>query len=218
MQDKAVFRAVIKTIIIFIVLLIAIFGYLASSFGWFAKNTDVGAEGITVAVDGISVEIVQVSSVGGIVDDTLAVDFENLTPGAKVSVDITINCYKKVPSLKLFISAPAGCEIPIQSEGKNYYFGSEILISSVYYNNSPLTIDAVGKSLLSTSPGAVWGTTDIIVPQDIELYTFSPMEIGTHIFTIEFTFYNASYNQNVLKNFGVNEGGLCYREFKFVEN
>jgi hypothetical protein len=218
MQDKAVFRAVIKTIIIFIVLLIAIFGYFATSFGWFAKNTDVGVEGITVAVDGISVEIVQVSSVGGVVDDTLAVDFENLTPGEKVSVDITINCYKKVPSLKLFISAPAGCEIPIQSEGKNYYFGSEILISSVYYNNSPLTIDAVGKSLLSTSPGAVWGTTDIIVPQDIELYTFSPMEIGTHIFTIEFTFYNASYNQNVLKNFGVNEGGLCYREFKFVEN
>ena len=218
MQDKAVFRAVLKTIIIFIVLLIAIFGYLASSFGWFAKNTNVNAEGITVAVDGISVEIVQVSSVGGIVDDTLAVDFENLTPGEKVSVDITINCYKKVPSLKLFISAPAGCEIPIQSEGKNYYFGSEILISSVYYNNSLLTIDAVGKSLLSTSPGAVWGTTDIIVPQDIELYVFSPMEIGTHIFTIEFTFYNASYNQNVLKNFGVNESGLCYREFKFVEN
>jgi hypothetical protein len=218
MQDKAVFRAVIKTIIIFIVLLIAIFGYFATSFGWFAKNTDVGVEGITVAVDGISVEIVQVSSVGGVVDDTLAVDFENLTPGEKVSVDITINCYKKVPSLKLFISAPAGCEIPIQSEGKNYYFGSEILISSVYYNNSPLTIDAVGKSLLSTYPGAVWGTTDIIVPQDIELYTFSPMEIGTHIFTIEFTFYNASYNQNVLKNFGVNEGGVCYREFKFVGN
>ncbi len=218
MQDKAVFRAVIKTIIIFIVLLMAIFGYLASSFGWFAKNTDVDAEGITVAVDGISVEIVQVSSVGGVVDDTLAVDFENLTPGAKVSVNITINCYKKVPSLKLFISAPAGCEIPIQSEGKNYYFGSEILISSVYYNNSPLTIDAIGKSLLSTSPGAVWGTTENIVPQDIELYTFSPIEIGTHIFTIEFTFYNAFYNQNVLKNFGVNEGGLCYREFKFVKN
>ena len=218
MQDKAVFRAVIKTIIIFILLLIAIFGYLASSFGWFAKNTDVGAEGITVAVDGISVEIVQVSGVGGVVDDTLAVDFENLTPGEEVSVDITINCYKKVPYLKLFISAPSGCEIPIQSEGKNYYFGSEILISSVYYNNSPLTIDAVEKSLLSTYPGAVWETTDIIVPQDIELYTFSPMEIGTHIFTIEFTFYNASYNQNVLKNFGVNEGGLCYREFKFVEN
>lgn len=218
MQDKAVFRAVLKTTIAFIVLLIAIFGYLASSFGWFAKNTDVGAEGITVAVDGISVEIVQVSSVGGIVDDTLAVDFENLTPGSKVSVDITINCNKTLPSLKLFISAPAGCEIPIRSEGKNYYFGSEILISSVYYNNSPLTIDAVGKSLLSTSPGAVWGTTENIVPQDIELYTFSPMEIGAHVFTIEFTFYNASYNQNVLKNFGVNESGLCYREFKFVEN
>ena len=105
MQDNAVFRAVLKTIIAFILLLIAIFGYLASSFGWFAKNTDVGAEGITVAVDGISVEIVQVSSVGGIVDDTLAVDFENLTPGAKVSVDITINCNKTLPSLKLFISA-----------------------------------------------------------------------------------------------------------------
>ena len=218
MQDKAVLRAVLKTIIAFIVLLIAIFGYLATSFGWFAKNTDVSAKGITVAIDGIRVEIVQVSSVGGIVDDTLAVDFENLTPGAKVSVDITIKCNKTLPSLKLFISAPTGCEIPIQSEGKNYYFGSEILISSVYYNNSPLTIDAVGKSLLSTNPGAVWGTTENIVPQDIELYTFSPMEIGTHVFTIEFTFYNASYNQNVLKNFGVNGSGLCYREFGFVEN
>jgi hypothetical protein len=219
MRNKVVVNAIIKTAVMFTVLCALIFGYFATSFGWFAKNESVNGSGISVSVEGIGVEITQISSAGGVVDnDSLSVAFSNLCPGDTVTVSVEITCYKELESLSVSLCAPQGCETPVQSEGKNYYFGSEILISSVYYNNSPLTIDAVGKSLLSTSPGAVWGTTDIIVPQDIELYTFSPMEIGTHIFTIEFTFYNASYNQNVLKNFGVNEGGLCYREFKFVEN
>lgn len=215
MKDKAIFRAVIRTVVIFIVLLIAIFGYFSTSLGWFAKNDKTNLNGANLGVEGINVEITQISSVEGVVDDQMNVTFGNLSPGDTVSINVEISCYKEIPSLTVVISAPTGCEVPISSQGKNYYFGSEILISSITYNNQPLAIDAVGKSLLSTNPGEIWGTTENIVPLDIEIKTITPLKVGVHVFTIQFTFYNAPYNQNILKNFGLDAQSVCYREFQF---
>lgn len=213
MRNKVVVNAIIKTAVMFTVLCTLIFGYFATSFGWFAKNESVKGSGISVSVEGISVEITQISSAGGVVDnDSLLVAFSNLCPGDTVTVSVEITCYKELESLSVSLCAPQGCETPVQSEGKNYYFGSQIIMSSVLYNGEALGIDAVGKSLMSNEPENGWGVTGELVPTDIAIRSVAPLTVGKHYFDFQFTFYNAPYNQNVLKNFGQDESQVCYRE------
>jgi hypothetical protein len=213
MKTNALTGAIIKTALTFIVLVVLIVGYLSSSFGWFAKNDSVKGSGISVSVEGISVEITQISSAGGVVDnDSLSVAFSNLCPGDTVTVSVEITCYKELESLSVSLCAPQGCETPVQSEGKNYYFGSQIIMSSVLYNGEALGIDAVGKSLMSNEPENGWGVTGELVPTDIAIHSVAPLTVGKHYFDFQFTFYNAPYNQNVLKNFGQDESQVCYRE------
>lgn len=215
MRNKVVISALIKTATTFIVLVALVFGYFANSLGWFAKNDKVDSNGISVSVEGILVEITQINSVGGVVDnDSLTVAFSDLCPGDTVTVSLEITCYKKVDSFSVSLCAPQGCEIPVQSEGKNYYFGSQIILSSVLYNGDSLGIDAVGKSLMSQLPEDGWGVSEELVPTDIAIHSLAPLTIGKHVFDFQFTFYNAPYNQNVLKNFGQNGNQVCYREIK----
>ena len=213
MRNKVVVGAIIKTVVAFVVLLVLIFGYFANSLGWFAKNENVKGGGLSVSVEGIRVEITQISSVGGVVDnDSLAVAFSDLCPGDTVTVSVEITCYKELETFTMSLCAPQGCETPVQSEGKNYYFGSQILLSSVLYNGESLSIDAVGKSLMSNTPENDWGVTEELIPTDIAIHTIAPLTVGKHYFDFQFTFYNAPYNQNVLKNFGHGENQECYRE------
>lgn len=215
MQNKALISALIKTVSLFLILLALIFGYLASSFGWFAKNDDVNANGNIITAEGVKVEITQVDSVGGVVNnENLSINFSGLFPGDTVSSIVEITCYREVESLSIILSAPQGCETPVISGEKKYYFGSQILLSSVSLNGNVLNINAVGKSLLSNTPESDWGTTENKIPTDIEIYTFSSLNIGTYTIKLDFTFYNASYSQNVLKNFGLQDGQICYRLFQ----
>jgi hypothetical protein len=192
---------------------VLVFAYFATSFGWFANNNNVNANGNVVTADGVVAEITQVNSVGGIANnEDLSLKFERIFPGDTVSAIIDITCYKQINSLTMGLSAPIGCETPIVSEGKNYYFGSQIIMSSVLYNGEALGIDAVGKSLMSNEPENGWGVTGELVPTDIAIRSVAPLTVGKHYFDFQFTFYNAPYNQNVLKNFGQDESQVCYRE------
>lgn len=211
MRNKAVIKALIKATTTFVVLLAFVFGYFAKSLGWFAKNDTVKAGGALVSVDGVSVEITQINSANGEVnEDALSVSFSQLYPGKTVSVIIEVTCYKEVPSLTVSLVAPQNCETPVKSDNKNFYLGSQIILSSLSYNGAPLEVDAVGKSLFSATPEEDWGITKEKTPTDIEIHTISPLAVGKHEFIFQFTFYNAPYNQNVLKNFGE----ICYREFQ----
>jgi hypothetical protein len=82
------------------------------------------------------------------------------------------------------------------------------------FEGSSLSVNALNKSLLSKTPDSDWGTTQNLIPTDIEICTLNSLAVGTYTVELEFTFYNAPYNQNVLKNFGKEEGQTCYRIFQ----
>ena len=216
MRDKAIVSAYIKTAITFIALIVLVFGYFATSFGWFATNKDVSANGNVVTADGIAVEITQVNSVGGVVNnEDLTLKFERLFPNDTVSAIIEITCYKQINLLTIGLYAPQGCETPIVNQGKNYYFGSQIIISSLAFNGESLESSVIGKSLFSSTPESDWGLTEEKIPTDIDIFTFTNLNVGTYTVVIDFTFYNAPYSQNQLKDFGLN-GETCYRLFKII--
>jgi hypothetical protein len=130
-----------------------------------------------------------------------------------MSAIIDITCYKQINSLTMGLSAPIGCETPIVSEGKNYYFGSQIIISSATFNGVDLETPSLGKSLFSSTPETDWGIEEEKAPTDIDICTLTNLNVGTYTLVINFTFYNAPYSQNQLKDFGLN-GETCYRLFK----
>lgn len=216
MLNKATLSAIIKTASTFLVLLAVVFALCAKSFGWFAENKDVDATGMSVGVEGIKVEISRVESSDGTVttNQGFAVAFKEICPGDTVKVKITVSCYKQLEALSISLDAPENCETPVTVDGNNYYFGSQIIISSFTYNGTAVSNSAVGKSLFGDTPESDWGTTEQLTPTSIDLYSFAPLTVGDHVFEIEFTFFNASYNQNVLKDFGKTEGQICYRQFK----
>lgn len=215
MRNKAFVGALIKTISTFIVLFALTFGYIAHSFGWFASNEDADANGSSITADNVKVEITQVDSVGGVSNnDDLSISFLDMFPGDTVSAIIDITCYQDINSLTITLSAPDGCEKPIVSEDKNYYFGSQIIISKVLYNGGELTVNAKNKTLLNDTPQNDWGVTQSIVPTDIEICTLNSLSKGTYSLELQFTFYNADYNQDVLKNFGKIGDETCYRVIK----
>lgn len=217
MKTKALTGAIIKTASTFIVLVALIVGYLSYSFGWFAKNDNVKGGGLGISAQDASVEITKITSEGGVVKtNQLAVDFNDIIPGDSVTVVITVTCYKELPSLQIDISAPSGCETPVVDNGLYYYLGSQILITEFTYNGTALNVDAVGKSLMASSPEDGWGTTQTLTPVDITLHSLSPLTVGEHVFSLKFTFYNAPYEQNILKDFGKTPGQICYREFRII--
>ena len=217
MGQKAIIGAIIKTASTFVVLVALIVGYFSYSFGWFAQNESVKGNGMMVTPPEIEVAITQITSAGGEVKmEQLAVDFNEMLPGDVVTTTITITCYKQMQNLSISLLAPTGCETPVVVSGAYYYFGSQMLVSKVKYNGQSVNSSAVGKSLMSSTPEADWGTVQQLTPSDIDLCSITPLTIGEHIIEIEFTFYNAPYSQNQLKDFGKTEGQICYREFKIA--
>ena len=88
------------------------------------------------------------------------------------------------------------------------------MITGFTYNGNAVNTEAIGKSLMSSAPEDCWGTTQLLTPTDIALHSLSSLSVGEHVFSIDFTFYNAPYSQNVLKDFGKTDNQICYREFK----
>ena len=217
MNTKTLMGAIIKTASTFIVLVALIVGYLSYSFGWFAENDNTKGSGIGISPQDASVEITKVTSEGGEVKmNQFAVDFNDMIPGDVATVHITITCYKELPMLHIGLEAPSGCEVPIQNNDLYYYMGSQILITEFSYNGTAINTDAVGKSLMTSIPEDGWETTQLLTPTDIDLYSLSPLSVGEHVFSIKFTFYNAPYEQNILKDFGKIDGQICYREFRII--
>ena len=132
-DKRSLTRAVCLFALSFVMLMASVFTYMGTAFGWFSSNKSVGANGANIDVSLLDVKaeikIADRDSQKGQVDENGNISFINLRPGDTVCVELTLtnNSDKKLQA-DFSLLAPAGCEIPVISEGKYYYLGSQLRI------------------------------------------------------------------------------------------
>ena len=122
-DKRSLTRAVCLFALSFVMLMASVFTYMGTAFGWFSSNKSVGANGANIDVSLLDVKaeikIADRDSQKGQVDENGNISFINLRPGDTVCVELTLtnNSDKKLQA-DFSLLAPAGCEIPVISEGK----------------------------------------------------------------------------------------------------
>ena len=224
----------ISLIAVFAMLIVSIVAIIPLSFGWFAKNNQVSANGMHTQAYKTNFEVTYaiVGKEGSIGVDNVKDIFSELSaPGGSTEVQITIKNKGKYPVkiTQFGLDAPnANQDVPkIDSAGNMRYLSTELTTQLVAVTG--VTVDthdpiylrgttASGKTLgvdeeASRNPGTAERIDYVQYVKDEEIIIVPSNSSVT--FTIRLSFVNATYDQNIYKDF-VNTKGKCERGIFFT--
>ena len=233
----------ISLVVVFATLLTAFVAIAPWTYGWFAKNNTVTASGMHTQAYYSKFDVAYAVKPDGATAFQSVTDPGDLfnsivAPGQSVEVQVTItnkSINKYTVNLTGFgLEAPSTAQdVPkLDDEGKIRYLSTEIttqLISVSVTNGDSVTnygvipekegsTDSAPVQLRageSKNPGAANRIDYVQSVQGIEDTPISVPVGGSVTFTIRLTFVNATYNQNIYKNFAAT-GGKCERTFFFT--
>jgi len=198
--------------------------YKNPAFAWFSNNNNTDAAGMSAGMghEAIVFKYAEQSGenwnadAGFIMNGTADLSKNLHMPGDTYTFRLTVTNVgdHSVTISKFGLVAPkTGDEVPVtDDEDVDHYLGTQLYVRVLNVNGTPIA-DPAPVYLLTLSAG-----TPVIEKK--VLYTFaSPEELtfgDSLTFVLEFTFENLNESQDVFKNFGIDNDGVCRRAF-FVE-
>jgi hypothetical protein len=158
-----------------------------------------------VGIDGYKIDIAYSYKKNGDADYSELSDFSELfssfMPGDTVALKVTYtnndSVARKITSV---LEAPVGCEVPLQIDGRYYYFSTQIRVVETGDFLIAPPDDKLSSDSLLTAESIAIGTLTLASGATDEL-----------VITFEFVDY-ADVDQNVYQGFGdADSVGVCYR-------
>ncbi len=213
-------RLMVQSLIIMIFLaFLMVFAvyYFNHSMAWFAQNREVNANGASVQL--ASLGITDTYSSKG-VDEAAYTKieawdriFRELMPGDSVSIKAEYeNTSGSARTLRVVFSPGSDGETPYIEESSNYYFGTQLKITSISLNGDEKS-QGEGIFLMTPPDDKVYFDSEQAVPAPIVLAEFDLAARTTASLEITVKFVNSTVDQNAYQGFGgKGQGEKCYRQ------
>lgn len=214
-------RLMVQSLIIMIFLaflvVFAVF-YFNHSMAWLSQNTEVNANGASVQLASLGITDTYFSKGVGEADYAPITEwdriFSELMPEDSVSIKAEYkNNSGTTRTLKVVFSPGSDGETPYVEDGKFYYFGTQLKITSISLNVEGKVAET-GKFLMEPPGDKVSFDSKQAVPASIVLAEFDLDKDTTASLEITVEFVNyPTVDQNAYQGFGSKgQGEKCYRQ------